>query len=368
MQVIHRPRHPYRDDGCCAEGTSVTWGPVLLRSSTDGKLAGLTLGHPLVDDYLRFLGARARPNTWLAAAYDLKVFFAVVGKEPEAVCVADVFAFIADQRRPRRGDRVVRFEDGERGLSARTIKRRLSSVSGLYAYLVARDDLAIVANPVPRGIATRRPASGQGRGSTALIRTPRTLPRVLPPADVAAFLAALRTERDRAMALAMVLGGLRRCEVLGLRLEDVRPGEHRLFVVEGKGGHQRSVPVSRRFFQALGRYLDDERPEAAGGEQVFVVLKGPRRGRPLTPAGLDEVVDGARRRAGVEQLTCHQLRHTCMTRLREAGMPLEALQAQAGHRSIETTRVYLHLADAWVAEEYARASAAIDADLAASLP
>jgi site-specific recombinase XerD len=42
-------------------------------------------------------------------------------------------------------------------------------------------------------------------------------------------------------------------------------------------------------------------------------------------------------------------------------MALEAVQAQAGHRSIETTRLYLHLADTWLAEEYHRAVFAIDA-------
>lgn len=94
---------------------------------------------------------------------------------------------------------------------------------------------------------------------------------------------------------------------------------------------------------------------------MFVVLKGSRRGHPLTPAGVDEIVTGARRRAGLARLTCHQLRHTCFTRLREAGMALEAIQAQAGHRSIESTRIYLHLANDWLAGEYRRASEAIDA-------
>ncbi|MEJ7801344.1 MAG: tyrosine-type recombinase/integrase [Ilumatobacter sp.] len=64
---------------------------------------------------------------------------------------------------------------------------------------------------------------------------------------------------------------------------------------------------------------------------------------------------GARDRAGLAHGTCHELRHTCLTRLREAGMALEAVQGQAGHRSIETTRLYLHLADTWLADEYHRA-------------
>ena len=194
-----------------------------------------------------------------------------------------------------------------------------------------------------------------------LIRTPRTLPRVIDPDEADALLAALRTHRDRAMVQAMLLGGLRRCEVLGLRLADVHPGEKRLFIADGKGGHQRIVPVSARFFTSLADYLEIERPSTASTDRVFVALKGPRRGQPLSAAGLDEIITGARRRAGIEHLTCHQLRHTCFTRLREAGMALEAIQAQAGHRSIESTRIYLHLANDWLAGEYRRAVEAIDA-------
>jgi site-specific recombinase XerC len=54
-----------------------------------------------------------------------------------------------------------------------------------------------------------------------------------------------------------------------------------------------------------------------------------------------------------------------LTRLREAGMALEAVQAQAGHASIESTRVYLHLANDWLAGEYRRAAALTGADTAA---
>jgi integrase/recombinase XerD len=330
--------------------------------STGGGIQAIALGHPLLDDYLAFVAARARTNTWLATAYDLKVFFETVGKEPAAVTRADVFAFLAAQRAPRRGETVVRLEDGEPGLAARTIARRLSSVSGLFAYLAARDDSGVRANPVPRGLASRRPGR-RGRGGVPLVRTPRTLPRILAPAEADALLAALRTARDRAMVLAMLLGGLRRCEVLGLRLADVSAAERRLFIAEGKGGRQRIVPVTARFFAALGDYLDRERPADAATGKVFVVLKGTRRGQPLSAAGVDEVLDGARRRAGLAHATCHELRHTCFTRLREAGMALEAIQAQAGHASIESTRIYLHLANGWLAEEYRRVAEAIDAQV-----
>jgi len=339
------------------------WTPQVTRSMQGGELRSLTLGHPMVDDYLAFVAARARRNTWLATAFDLKVFFSLVAKTPELVTTADVLAFIEAQRAPRRDPRVVRLEDGEAGLSARTIRRRLSTLSGLFAYLAARGDADVTANPVPRGLATRRASLRPGGAGAPLIRTPRTVPRVLSPGEVDALMAALRTRRDRAMVEAMVLGGLRRCEVLTLRLEDLNVAEKRVFVVDGKGGHQRIVPISGRFFASTADYLDGERPPGATTDRLFVVLKGPRRGEPLSAAGLDEILRGACGRAGLRRLTCHQLRHTCLTRLREAGMALEAVQAQAGHRSIESTRIYLHLADSWLSAEYSRAIGAIDADL-----
>src|SRR6516165_8924387 len=274
------------------------------------------------------------------------------------------FASASGQVRYRLGDRtVVRLADRESGLSARTIARRLSSVSGLYAYLVARGDTPVQVNPVPRGLMTRR-QGGSVRSRTApLVRVPRTLPRILPPAEADRLLAALRTDRDRAMVLAMLLAGLSRCEVLGLRFADVQIADRRVVITEGKGGHHRVVPAANRFFGALGDYLHEERPAAADTDRLFVVLKGPRRGLPLSAEGLDEILAGARKRAGLEHATCHELRHTCLTRLREAGMALEAVQAQAGHASIESTRIYLHLADDWLAAQYRKAAEVIDAQV-----
>lgn len=329
------------------------WMPCLV----EGSAAQISLGHPVIDEYLELVRARSRRNTLLAAAYDLRVFFSVVDKDPLDVKAADVMAFIKVQRRGPSG-KVVRISDGAGGMALSTIKRRLSSVSGLYSYLLATE--RVERNPVPRGLVTRRLVS-RHRGGSPLVRPARTLPRVLNPEEVVALLGALRKWRDRAMVEAMVLGGLRRAEVLGLRFEDVRVGEKRVFVADGKGGHQRLIPMSPRFFETLAAYLDTERPAEATTDRVFVVLKGRRRGSPLTPKGLEEILTAARVRAGLSHATCHELRHTCLTRLREAGMALEAVQAQAGHRSIASTRIYLHLANDWLAAEYRKASEAIEA-------
>ncbi len=333
----------------------MSWLPCLVHAADQGDRPVLRLGHSEVDRFLEFVAARARPNTVWATAYDLKVFFSVVDVDPLDVSTADVLGFITAQR----GDRsVVRLGDGESGMSARTIQRRLSSISGLYAFLLACGE--VDANPAPRGLSNRK-RSRTDRG-TPLIRTPTTLPTILEPDEVTGLLGACRKWRDRAMVEAMVLGGLRRCEVLGLRMTDLKFGDRRVFIVEGKGGHQRQVPVSKRFFDSVANYLHDERPDHALTDRVFVVLKGPNTGKPLSAKGLDQIVLSARERAGLAHCTCHELRHTCLTRLREAGMSLEAVQAQAGHRSIESTRIYLHLSNDWLADEYLRAVDALDAD------
>jgi integrase/recombinase XerD len=337
--------------------------PCLIRSRGPSGEAVVRLGMPLVEDYLEFLAGRCRPNTVLAAGYDLRVFFGVVAKPAEQVRPADVLGFITAQRTGRGGDarlRRVEADETEGAVASSTVARRLSIISGFFAYLQARGDVA--ANPVPRGLPTRRERSRPGQG-VSLTRRTRRLPRILAPSEVDQLTAELRSHRDRAMVAAMVLGGLRRCEVLGLRMEDLRVAERRVFIADGKGGHQRLVPVSARFFAAVAAYLQTERPSEADTDRVFVVLKGPRRGSPLSVRGLDELLAGAKRRAGLRHATCHELRHTCLTRLREAGMALEAVQAQAGHASIESTRIYLHLADDWLASQYRKAAEVLDAQL-----
>ncbi|MEU4625181.1 site-specific integrase [Actinoplanes sp. NPDC023801] len=155
------------------------WSGLRLVRSRDAA-GGLVVqfGVALLDTYLEFLAVRSRPNTVVAVAYDLKVFFAVVGKAPGRVVAADVLAFVTAQYAGGPAQRLQPAGDGG-GVSARTVRRRLSSVSGLFAFLQARGD--VEANPVPRGLPTRRERQRPRQG-VPLVRTPRTLPRILPAA------------------------------------------------------------------------------------------------------------------------------------------------------------------------------------------
>lgn len=116
--------------------------PCLIRSYDAAGGPVVRVGVPLADDYLEFLAGRCRPNTVLAVGYDLRVFFAAVGKPPAEVGPADVLGFITAQRtgRARNDGVVVPLQDGDEpgGVSAGTVRRRLSTISGLFAFLHAR--------------------------------------------------------------------------------------------------------------------------------------------------------------------------------------------------------------------------------------
>ena len=232
--------------------------PGMERVMEGSELRSITLGHPLVDAYLEFVGARGAVNTWLATAYDLKVFFEVVGKDPAEVTSADVFAFLAAAAHAAPGEGGA--DRGRRGGAVGEDDRA--------AAVERRWPVRVSDRPRRRGRGSQSGAARSGRppgGSARPWRGAAGAPaadaaRVLSPVEVDALLGALRTQRDRAIVLAMLLGGLRRCEVLGLRLRDINPGERRLFVASGKGGRERIVPVSGRFFEALGEYWRVERP------------------------------------------------------------------------------------------------------------
>src|SRR5450759_2839544 len=107
--------------------------PCVIRSFAPSGEPVVRLGVQLLDDYLDFVAARSRPYTVLATAYDLMVFFRVVDKAPAEGSTGDVLEFVTAQRHgaPTGGLRVV---DEGVGVSSRTVARRLSIISGLFAY------------------------------------------------------------------------------------------------------------------------------------------------------------------------------------------------------------------------------------------
>ncbi|MDP2731041.1 MAG: tyrosine-type recombinase/integrase [Dehalococcoidales bacterium] len=331
----------------------------LHRELVDGKVMKLSLGVIEVDAYLKFLQYRCRPNTLISYGYDLQIFLNFIRKPLTEVTSTDILAFVdSQQSAPNRQGRTNGLSSKGPGLSNRTINRRLAAVASFYEYLRVFHDLPGKNNPVPRSLAKRNVFWANRYGNTAgtaLIRVPQTLPRPLGIEEISPFVDSLRSHRDKSMVLMMLLAGLRKSEVLKLGLKDIDFGQRTLMVREGKGGHQRVVAISDTGLQELISYLNEERP-ASCSDKVFLVMKGKNKGQPLTVAALDTIIEYHRQKADTPGVQCHRMRHTCFTRLRQGGMSLEALQAQAGHRSINTTRIYLHLCPRELQEEYLRMS------------
>jgi site-specific recombinase XerD len=247
--------------------------------------------------------------------------------------------------------------------AAATMNQRIAAVRALFDYAVlagVREE-----NPVPSarrssGLRAKRRgllghiSPGRARTGGRLVREPRRLPEALDPDEIAAFVGDLNTHRDRAMALAMLFGGLRAGEVRSLLLVDVDQGLRRLRVV-GKGDKERVVPVDRAFFSELVAYLRLERPPGCSTPQCFVVLRGPTRGQPLTEAGMRRIFRTHRARSGATRVRPHRLRHTYGTELATAGIDLLVLRELMGHASPETTARYVHLSPETLAHEYEKA-------------
>jgi integrase/recombinase XerC len=207
------------------------------------------------------------------------------------VMAMDLFDWVAWQTegsRPRSGTVVAMVRHA--GAAPASVNRRVAAVRALFEYLVMCGDRPD--NPVPaprRGQGLRVKSRGvlghlgpgRPRAGGRLVRGPRRLPESLDRDEIGAFLADLLTHRDRAIAMLMLLGGLRAGEVRRLLLADVDVALRRVRVV-GKGGRERVVPVDRAFFIELTAYLRAERPAGLATPECFVVLVGPTAGQPLT--------------------------------------------------------------------------------------
>lgn len=324
----------------------------------------------LANRYLAHLATRKfSPGTVRGYAFDLLNFNRFLAERrltTTGVTASDLFDWLEWQsRRPSTG-KVARLGDA-RGPAPDTINRRVAAVRGLFEYAVIVGEIEV--NPVPaarRATGWRAPrrgllghaGPGRPRGGGRLVRQPRRLPESVDPADVAAFIADLATHRDRAIALVMVLGGLRAGEVRSLLLADVDMGLGRIRVV-GKGGRERIVPVDRAFFTEVAAYLAGERPPGCSTPQCFVVLRGPTAGGALSEAGLRKIFRTHRASSGATRVRPHRLRHTYGTELAAAGVDLLVLRELMGHASPETTAGYVHLSADAIAAEYTAARAKV---------
>lgn len=239
-----------------------------------------------------------------------------------------------------------------------TVNHRLTVIRCLYRFHIGQE--------IPGGhshfqrIYTTRSPLGYGRPHRAVayglrLKQPRRVIQPLTLEQVNQFLDSFHTYRDLAVVGLMLLDGLRSCEILTLQLEDLKLADAQLHVL-GKGRKQRILPLPGDVTEVLQNYLRLERP-LTNSPFLFVSLKGPRRGQPMSPAGFRSLFRHHRLRSEVPTANPHRFRHTFGADMVRDGISLPALQHLMGHSQIHTTMLYVQLAPRDIWRQYARAVA-----------
>ena len=175
------------------------------------------------------------------------------------------------------------------------------------------------------------------------VKNPQKLPTVLSEAETWQVLNAVR-QPVRRMALVTIYGlGLRLGEALRLEAEHIDSTRLMVWVRDGKGRKDRTVPLPRPLLKRLRQYWKNER-EAADGRLLFVRRGGATAVHETT---LQKTFTAALREQRLEKpASIHTLRHSYATHLLEAGITLKTIQQLLGHKSLKTTSVYLHVTQA----------------------
>ena len=238
----------------------------------------------------------------------------------------------------------------------RTVNRRLGVLNCLYRFHLGRE-ISPGQSHFQR-IYTKRSPLAYGRPRRAVasglrLKQPRRAIIPLSAQQVATFWSSFHTFRDLALVGLMLLDGLRSCEVRALQLQDLQLADAQMRVL-GKGNKQRLLPLPQDIIDALQNYLSMERP-ITGSRSLFLCLKGPHRGQPITSAGLRSLFRHHRAGSQVLEANPHRFRHTFGADMVRAGISLPALQHLMGHSQISTTMLYVQLAPQDVWSEYTRA-------------
>jgi site-specific recombinase XerD len=216
----------------------------------------------------------------------------------------------------------------------KTITCHLQTIRLFFDYLMNEEGRSMI-NPVTR----------------ISLRLPKPLPRHLRDDQVRRLFDGITDLRDRAMFMLMLRCGLRVQEVAELTIDAIEYGRRQIFIFHGKGAKDRVVYMSEDARSALLAYLAKRSSKARG---LFLVQKGPMRGKPLSVRGIQKRIEYYARESGLN-VSCHRLRHTMATQLLNADADLATIQDLLGHGQITTTQRYCRVANLKVQRDYYKA-------------
>lgn len=164
----------------------------------------------------------------------------------------------------------------------------------------------------------------------------RKLPTVLSQEEVARVLSAIPNLKHKAILCAIYSCGLRRSELINLKVSDIRSDQRQIHLHGAKGAKDRMVMLSDSLLVLLRKYYQVYRPK----EYLF---EG-QSGGPYSASSIRKILDRALKRAKIStSATVHTLRHSFGTHLLENGTNLRYIQTLMGHGSPKTTEIYTHV-------------------------
>lgn len=172
-------------------------------------------------------------------------------------------------------------------------------------------------------------------------KRPERLPTVLSQEEVARLLDSANNLLDYAMLMTLYATGIRRSELIRLKVEDLDSQRMILHIRQGKGNRDWDVPLAPKLLKTLREYWRWMKPKT----YLFPgMVHNWRADKPLTPKCVWSAVQDAAKRAGIKKrVSPHLLRHSWATHLLENGADLRTIQMLLGHADLESTAVYLHL-------------------------
>ncbi len=159
--------------------------------------------------------------------------------------------------------------------------------------------------------------------------------------------------RDRAILELFYSTGMRRSELITLKLDDVNNSSQLITIRQGKGRKDRVVPAGQRALDWLLRYLHDGRPALIVDETPTIFLTS--RGNVFHPVTLSQLVKNYLVSVGITKPgSCHMFRHTAATLMLEGGADLRSIQSLLGHEQLNTTQIYTHVSITRLREVHGR--------------
>ena len=218
----------------------------------------------------------------------------------------------------------------------KTINCHFGCIHAFYEYLIEDEGMPLT-NPLKKKYR---------------LRLSRPLPKHLRDEQVVALFNEISDARDRAMFMVMLRCGLRVEEVARLTVDAIEYRSRRLYVYNGKGSKDRVVYLSDDALSALEEYM--QKRKWSKEKKVFLVQKGPLRGKPISVRGIQKRIEHYSQRADI-RVSCHHLRHTMATQLLNADADLVTIQDLLGHSLITTTQCYCRVSNLKVQRDYYKA-------------